>query len=116
MRANLRLAEAPVGLTQPDVVLPSQHFAPRRKEAPEQRLMVAVLHNALDCVETYRFATTIRGQRLFHEAKQWFLADEASWPCSFEYICGVLGLDSDAVRQRLRVAPEPAPRAAVRQA
>ena len=109
MEANLQLAEVPSSLTQLDIILPSQHFGPRRKQAPEQRLMIAVLHDALDCVDKYRFATSARGRRLFHEAKQWFLADETEWPYSFECICGVLDLDSNAVRQRLRVAPEPQP-------
>ena len=105
MEANLDLAGVPSGMTQLDAVLPSQHFGPRRKQAPEQRLMIAVLHDALDCVEKYRFATNNRGRRLFREAKEWFLADEADWPYSFECICGILDLDSDAVRQRLRVVP-----------
>jgi hypothetical protein len=109
MEANLRLAEVPIGMMQLDIVLPSQHFGPRHKQAPEQRLMIAVLHDALDCLEKYRFATSSHGRRLFHEAKQWFLADEADWPYSFECICGVLGLDSNAVPQRLRVAPERQP-------
>ncbi|HEX7410164.1 MAG TPA: hypothetical protein VF515_21290 [Candidatus Binatia bacterium] len=109
MEANLQLAEVPSSLTQLDIILPSQHFGPRRKQAPEQRLMIAVLHDALDCLEKYRLATGNHGRRLFHEAKQWFLADETEWPYSFECICGVLDLDSNAVRQRLRVAPEPQP-------
>lgn len=99
----------PIGLTQLDIVLPSQHFGLRRRQEPEQQLMIAVLHDALDCIEKYRFALNRRGRRLFHEAKQWFLAEEADWPYSFESICGVLDLDSDAVRQRLQVAPEPNP-------
>ena len=109
IEANLQLAGVPSSLTQLDIILPSQHFGPRRKQAPEQRLMIAVLHDALDCLEKYRFATSSHGRRVFHEAKQWFLADEADWPYSFECICGVLGLESSAVRQRLRVAPEPQP-------
>jgi hypothetical protein len=106
MEANLHLAGVPSSLTQLDIILPSQHFGPRRQQAPEQRLMIAVLHDALDCLEKYRLATSRYGRRLFHEAKQWFLADEADWPYSFECICGVLDLDANAVRQRLRVAPE----------
>ena len=109
IEANLQLAGVPSSLTQLNIILPSQHFGPRRKQAPEQRLMIAVLHDALDCLEKYRFATSSYGRRLFHEAKQWFLADETEWPYSFECICGVLDLDSNAVRQRLRVAPEPQP-------
>ena len=109
IEANLQLAGIPSSLTQLDIILPSQHFGPRRKQAPEQRLMIAVLHDALDCLEKYRFAASKQGRRLFHEAKQWFLADETEWPYSFECICGVLDLDSNAVRQRLGVAPEPQP-------
>ncbi len=106
IEANLQLAGVPSSLTQLDIILPSQHFGPRRKQAPEQRLMIAVLHDALDCLEKYRSATGSQGRRLFREAKQWFLADETQWPYSFECICGVLDLDSNAVRQRLGVAPE----------
>ena len=109
IEANLQLAGVPSSLTQPDIILPSQHFGPRRKQAPEQRLMIDVLHDALDFLQKYRFATSSHGRRLFHEAKQWFLADEADWPYSFECICGVLGLDADAVRHRLGVAQEQQP-------
>ena len=106
IEANPRPAEPPLCFMQLDILLPSQHFGPRRKQAPEQRLMMAVLHDALECLEKYRFATSSQGRRLFREAMQWFLADETDWPYSFECICGVLDLDSNAVRQRLRVARE----------
>lgn len=115
MEANLHLAGVPLSMTQPDSVLPSQYFGSRRrKQPPEQRLMIAVLRDAIDCLERYRCATDTRGRRLFKEATRWFLADETDWPYSFECICEVLGLDANAVRQRLRVAPEQrtSPRAA----
>jgi hypothetical protein len=105
LEANGHLRDVSFDMMQPYIVLPSQHFGPRRKQAPEQRLMIAVLHDALDCVDKYRFATSARGRRLFHEAKQWFFADDTKWPYSFECICGVLDLDPNAVRQRLRTAP-----------
>jgi hypothetical protein len=44
IEANLRLAGVPIGMMQLDIVLPSQHFGPRRKQAPEQRLMVPPGH------------------------------------------------------------------------
>lgn len=103
IQANLQLAGVPIGTTQVDVVLPSQHFAARRKQGPAERLMIAVLHDALDCIEKYRFAIDPKGRADFHDAKRWFLASEAHWPYSFECICGVLELDPDAVRQRLRL-------------
>jgi len=103
MQANLRLAAIPIGMAQLGIVLPSQHYGARRTQAPEERLMIAILHDARDCVEKYRLARNQHGQRLFREATQWFLADEADWPYSFEGICLILDLDSNAVRQRLRV-------------
>jgi hypothetical protein len=120
IEANLRLAEVPIGLMQLDIMLPSQHFRAPRKQAPEQRLMIAVLQDAFECIEKHRFSTDSHRRRLFREAEEWFFADEAEWPYSFESICGVLDLDVDAVRQRLRIVPEsqpvPVSREAVRQA
>ncbi len=102
----LRLSGVPVGMMQLDVVLPAQHFGPRRRQAPEQRLMIAVFHDALDCVLKYRRAANSRDQQLFSEARRWFLADdESSWPYSFEGICAILDLDARAVRQQLRLEP-----------
>lgn len=100
-------AEALVHKTQPGAVLPSQYSGAPCRQEPEQRLMIAVLHDALACLEKHRFATTGRARRLFDEARAWFLADEPEWLFSFEYICGVLDLDSTAVRERLRVASAP---------
>lgn len=104
MQANHPLADVPLGLMQVGVVLPAQYYGSRRPRVPEEQLMIAVLHDARDCVEKYRLATHPHGQRLFREAAQWFLADEYS-PYSFEWICLVLDLDSHAVRRRLRVEP-----------
>ena len=96
-------------LLQPHVILPAQHFNPPKKLAPEHRLMMAVLDDAVRCAEKYRFSTSARARRLFHEAKQWLLAAEPHWPYSFERICAVLDLDANAVRHRLRLAPERPP-------
>jgi hypothetical protein len=75
----------------------------QRKHAPEERLMIAVLREALDCLDKYRFATGCQGRRLFHQAKCWFLADDTEWPYSFEHICGALDLDPSTVRRRLAI-------------
>jgi hypothetical protein len=106
MSANLDLAGIPDGMLQPHIILPSQHFAPHRKPAPEHRLMIAVLQDALNSLERYRAATGHRGRRLFREVTQWLLSEETDWPFSFERICEVLALDSNAVRHHLHLAPE----------
>lgn len=84
-----------------DVVLPSQHFAAPKKVAPEYRLMIAVLENAITCVTKYRSATDTRGRRLFDEEQQWLFSEDTHWPYAFVCICDVLDLDVDTVRRRL---------------
>ena len=93
-------------LMQLDLLLPSQYFRAQRKQEPEQRLMIAVLWDAIHCVEKYRDAGNSVGRRLFLEAQRWFFAGETDWPYSFESICAVLDLDSNAVRERMNFAPE----------
>lgn len=103
LEASQRAAEPSASVTHPDVLLPSQYFGSRRMETPEHRLMIAVLLDALDCIRKHR------DQRLFDEAKHWFLADETEWPYSFEQICAALDLDADDVRRRLGVVPHSHP-------
>jgi hypothetical protein len=105
MEANQYLATVPIGMLQAEIILAPPDFAPRRKQAPEQRLVIAILQEAIHSVQKYRFAKDRRGLRLFEEARRWFLAEASDWPYSFESICEVIDLDSNAVRQRLRLAP-----------
>lgn len=65
--------------------------------------MIAVLHDALDCVEKHRFAENDHDRQLFRDAAQWILAEQPNWLYSFECICGVLNLDVNAVRKHMRV-------------
>ena len=90
-------------LVEAQVILPSQHFKAPEKGAPEHRLMMAVLEDAIHCLERYRGATDSRRRRLFREAQRWLLAVESHWPYSFEAICAALDLDASAVRQHLRL-------------
>ena len=113
--ADRYLAGVPIGMFQPHVILPPQHFHVRKPLVPEQRLMIAVVQDAINCVEKYRFATDQRGRRLFDEERQWLGATETDWPYSFEHICQVLGLDANAVRARLGVAQEQHPALVPRQ-
>lgn len=63
--------------------------------------MIAILHDAIDCIEKYRFTTERQGRRVFQEAKRWFRTHDPDWPCSFERVCEVLDLDPLTVRRRL---------------
>lgn len=107
MEAKLFEGGVASGLAQLDVPRACRHVGPRRRQAPEQRLMSAVLTDAMECVEKNRFATDARRRGLFLSAERWFLVHESDWPYSFECICWVLGLDSNAVRTRLRLGLAP---------
>jgi hypothetical protein len=41
-------------------------------------------------------------QRIAREAEQWFLSEDADWPFSVVSVCAVLGLEPEAIRQRLK--------------
>jgi len=95
---------AAMDLFQTHVILPVQHFNSPKEITPELRLMIAVLADAVWCLEKFRVPTDARGRRTFHRAKQWLLASEPDWPYSFERICAALDLNASAVRHRFRDA------------
>jgi hypothetical protein len=95
---------------EPGSVLPMQYLDSRKKLAPEARLMIAVLQNAINCLEKYRLTARPLGRQLFDEEKQWFLAPGGDWPYSFEHICAAPDLDADAVRESIRLALRPSGR------
>jgi hypothetical protein len=98
MRSNAALA------FEPEAILPAQLFANGRMDAsamPEKRLLLAVLEEAVVTYQRYVTSTRRRGQRLFREAEEWVVSDDASWPCSFRNVCDVLGFDVDYLRQGL---------------
>jgi hypothetical protein len=66
-------------------------------QMPEQRLMAAVLDDAID---VYRHPARHR-RRARREAETWLRSDDQSWLFSFARICETLGLDPHAVRASL---------------
>lgn len=67
----------------------------------EEKLMLAVLENAIEHFQKYVLAKDKRGKKLFQEAEEWILDKNSDWLHSFENICEVLGLDPDYMRQGL---------------
>ena len=84
-----------------NTLLPSQYFGTRRPRTAELDLMAAILQDALECVERYRDTKNSHDRLVFREARQWIVSNEPDWPFSFEWICEVLGLEADALRERL---------------
>src|SRR6185369_6288883 len=94
--ATRQLVQVGRQLSLHDSILPSQDLGPMpRKRAPEELLMIAVLNDALECLEKHRFATETQASRLFRQAQRWFLAGDTQWPYSFEHICSALDLDAN---------------------
>ncbi len=65
---------------------------------PEERLMFAVLSDAIECFQKYLTAESRTSRKLFKEAEAWIDSKESNWPYSFEQICDVLNLDSGYLR------------------
>ena len=72
----------------------------------EERLMFAVLENAVEYFQKYVLARKPSGKQLFREAEEWFLDKENEALYSFENICDTLGLHPDPIRKGLLVWKE----------
>ena len=67
----------------------------------EEKLMLAVLADAIEDFQKYVFSKDQRGQKLFQEAEEWFLEKDDDQLFSFEYICATLQLHPDYIRRGL---------------
>jgi hypothetical protein len=85
-------------------ILPSQVSAGVRWDGDTsgpRALMLAVLVDAVQCIEQGRRRRRFHAQRLAAEAETWVRSDRGDWPFAFVNVCEVLGLDPDALRKRL---------------
>jgi hypothetical protein len=88
----------------PDVVLPSQHFAAlQRKRFPsgEHRLLVALIEDAIECVQKHLHARDAKRQQLFADARDWIVSEDDRGVFSFNNVCMLLGMNPDYVREGL---------------
>ncbi|HKV53042.1 MAG TPA: hypothetical protein VJN94_00230 [Candidatus Binataceae bacterium] len=100
------LATAPQStdlLSQTDIILPSQYFGALGSAGlcSEQRLMLAVLVDAINVLQGWHRLGNARKRRAFAEAAQWVNTRGTGYPFSFDSICDALGIDSDILRARL---------------
>jgi hypothetical protein len=83
------------------VPIRAAHVECRSDPAPEKRLMIAVVRDAVRCIEKYRHARDILGRQRFLEETRWILTNDRARACTFARICEALDLDPDAVRRSL---------------
>jgi len=83
------------------MMLRREHHIPHSEIPPERRLMVALLRDAMRCIDKYRHARDSHGRRLFEQDAEWILSNDASWVYAFVRVCEALDLDPAAVRRSL---------------
>jgi len=91
-------------ILEPDIFLPSQFYGTgglSRKLEGEKRLMIAILKDAVECLEKYRGARTSVGRSHYENAIEWVKDTDTEWLFSFTNICDLLGFDPDYMREVL---------------
>jgi hypothetical protein len=86
---------------EPDILSGHQFlkvFRQRSYSEREEKLMFAVLTDAIECFQKYSNGNSRRSQKLFREAEAWISCRDSSWPFSFESICEVLNISPNYLR------------------
>jgi hypothetical protein len=98
------ISDAADTLSQIDVILPSQYFAAIGSGglSSEQRLMLAVLVDAINVLQGWQHVGSPRKRRAFAEAAQWVNTSGTHYPFSFDSVCDALEIDCAILRARLR--------------
>lgn len=91
-------------ILEPDVFLPSQFYGTgglSRQLEGEKRLMIAILKDAVECLEKYRGARNSASRSHYDNALEWVQDKGTEWLFSFTNICDLLGFDPEYVREVL---------------
>jgi len=91
-------------ILEPDIFLPSQFYGSTglsRQLEGEKRLMIAVLKDAVECLEKYRGSRNSIGQCQYLSAIEWVEDTDTDWLFSFTNICDLLGFDPEYLREVL---------------
>jgi len=91
-------------ILEPDIFLPSQFYGSgglSRKLEGEKRLMIAVLKDAVECLEKYRGSRNSVARSNYENAIEWVMDNGTDWLFSFTNICDLLGFDPQYLRDVL---------------
>ncbi len=93
-------------LSSAGTILPSQYFALTGSHtlSSEQRLMLAVLVDAVNIIHSWRGHGSVRKRCLYTEAHEWVFTPGNGKPFSFESVCDGLGIEPATLRGRLSEA------------
>jgi len=91
-------------ILEPDIFLPSQFYgagALSRQLEGEKRLMIAILKDAVECLQKYRGSRSSAGKISYQSAIDWVEDTDTEWLYSFTNICDLLGFDPNYLRDQL---------------
>ena len=97
-------SEVEMAVCEPPAVLPAQISEGARRDADTsgpRALMLAVLEDAVRCIEQGRRRRHFHARRLATEADTWVCCGRRGWPFSFVNICDTLGFDIASLRKAL---------------
>jgi hypothetical protein len=63
--------------------------------------MIAILKDAVECLDKYRDAKSAVGRCLYQDAIEWVQDRDTNWLFSFTNICDLLGFDPQYMREVL---------------
>jgi hypothetical protein len=91
-------------IIEPDTFLPSQFYGTgglSRQLDGEKRLMIAILKDAVECLDKYRSQRSAPARSQYQNALEWVQDKNTEWLFSFTNICDLLGFDPDYMREVL---------------
>ena len=102
--ASLSFEERTNCLFESDQLLPMQFFDAYIRKTylePERLLMLAVLEDAVWCLQNHATCASRKPRKLFEDALQWILMDDDHWLFSFNNVCEAVGLSPRCLRSGL---------------
>ena len=94
---------------EPDSNSQYQYLRVFRQKSPavaEEKLMFAVLADAIECLQRYASATDAKSRALYNDAAAWISKRDTASIFSFENICETLGMNSSYLRSGLMQYPK----------
>ena len=91
-------------MIEPDTLVASQfpnRLLQQAARAPERRLAIAILQDAVECYQKCSSCHDQTTQQLFVEAEHWIMSRNHEYVFSFECICELLEINPDFLRRGL---------------
>jgi hypothetical protein len=105
-RQATEMADRLPAMFEPQTLLPEQYFTRLQRGAAwtgEQRLMAAILEDAVVVSTKREMPKTSKGRHVLRETLRWIRSNDRTWTFSFLRICETLDLEPTAIRRGIRM-------------